>query len=319
MAATNDPLRDPDRLAAVRDAELIGFPREEVIDHLTRLAARLVDAPAALVSMLTDERQFFTSTVGFDGPAVDAGSVPLSRTICRHVVSSGTPLVVADAREDPRLRGNPGVVENGIIAYLGVPLVDAAEHTLGTLCVIDSRPRQWSDAEVETVRELARTVMSTIVLRASARASVRAAARGQDSGATGEQVEAREVRAAAVDYIDAVDRYETAMRQGAPTAEQLDIEVGHREAVARAFEVLATTQERLDAVPRADTSDDDLAAGRRRLTDAVRAYIRAEREREAASTAFMARRISLDDYQIACAAIRTPELELRQALIDTAT
>jgi hypothetical protein len=61
-----------------------------------------------------------------------------------------------------------------------------------------------------------------------------------------------------------------------------------------------------------------LAADRRRLADAVRAYVRAERARAAASAAFTERRIHLEDFQIACAAVRTPELELRQALIDTA-
>jgi signal transduction protein with GAF and PtsI domain len=232
------------------------------------------------------------------------------------VVSSGAPLVVADAREDPLLRTNPGVVENGVVAYLGVPLVDAGDHTLGTLCVIDSQPRQWSAAEVETVRELARTVMSTVALRSSARAAARAAAGASAAG--GAEDGAREVRAAAVEYVAAMDRYDTAMRQGPATAEQLEREAEHREAVARAFDVLAVTLERFDAIPSADAPDDDLAADRRRLADAVRAYVRAERARAAASAAFTERRIHLEDFQIACAAVRTPELELRQALIDTA-
>jgi hypothetical protein len=130
------------------------------------------------------------------------------------------------------------------------------------------------------------------------------------------------LRAAAVAYVAAMDRYDTAVRQGQATPEQLDLEVEHRQAVARAFEELGRMLERFDAAPPAGAADGaadgDLSADRRRLADAVRAYVRAEREREAASAAFLARRLGLDEFQIACAAVRTPELELRQALINTA-
>ena len=89
---------------------------------------------------------------------------PLSHSFCQHAVAQREPLVVGDAREHPVLKDNPAIADMGAIAYAGVPLIGADDHALGTLCVIDSRPRQWSKHQVELLSDLAASVVSEITL-----------------------------------------------------------------------------------------------------------------------------------------------------------
>lgn len=161
----SDPVHDADRLAALRALGLLDGPASPAFDRLTRLAAKVVRAPVALVSLVDDDRQFFASSRGLCEPWASCRQTPLSHSFCQHVVRSGDPLVIPDARRDPLVRGNRAIPELGVSAYLGMPLTTAAGHVLGSLCVIDDRPRDWDEDEVETLRDLAAAVMTEIGLR----------------------------------------------------------------------------------------------------------------------------------------------------------
>jgi hypothetical protein len=151
--------RDPDRLAALRATGLLDSDPEPGFDRHARLAAQMLNAPIALVSLVDEDRQFFKSGLG-----VEERETPLSHSFCQHAVARREPLVVDDAREHPILKDNPAVLEMGAIAYAGVPLIDPAGQALGTLCVLDNRPRQWSSHQVELLADLAESVMSEIAL-----------------------------------------------------------------------------------------------------------------------------------------------------------
>jgi GAF domain-containing protein len=151
--------RNPERLAALRATGLLDSDPEPGFDRHARLAAQMLSAPIALVSLVDEDRQFFKSGLG-----VEERETPLSHSFCQHAVARREPLVVDDAREHPILKDNPAIREMGAIAYAGVPLVDPAGHALGTLCVLDSRPRQWSSHQVELLTDLAASVMSEIEL-----------------------------------------------------------------------------------------------------------------------------------------------------------
>jgi diguanylate cyclase (GGDEF)-like protein/PAS domain S-box-containing protein len=153
-------LSDPARLRALVRSELMDSAPEEVFDRLTTLASRVMDAPIALMSLVDDERQFFKSAVG-----VDIKQTPLSHSLCQHVVIDQEPLVVSDARLEPRLRDNPAIDELGVIAYAGVPLTDSAGQTLGSFCVVQGTPREWESEEVDLLRNLARSAIAEIELR----------------------------------------------------------------------------------------------------------------------------------------------------------
>jgi hypothetical protein len=95
---THSLLLRPDRLAALRQTALLDTPPEEGFDRLTRMAARLLGAPTSLISLVTDERQFFKSTIGLPEPWATRRSAPLSFSFCSTVAGTGEPLVVEDAR-----------------------------------------------------------------------------------------------------------------------------------------------------------------------------------------------------------------------------
>lgn len=156
---------DSRRLAALRATELLDTPPDEIFDRLSRLAAALLHAPVALVSLVDSDRQFFKSCVGLPEPWGSRRETPLSHSACRLAVESGSPLLVRDAREHPALRNTPVTDEFGVVAYAGVPLVTGVGEVLGTLCVIDWEPRDWTDAEVAALTELAAAAVREIELR----------------------------------------------------------------------------------------------------------------------------------------------------------
>src|SRR4051794_34482891 len=119
----SDLIADAARLEALRRTGLLDTPPEPSFDRLTRLAARLLHAPVALVSLVDADRQFFKSCVGLPEPWSSRRQTPLSHPFCRHEVATGEPLIIEDARQHPLLCGNAAIKDLGVVAYLGIPLV----------------------------------------------------------------------------------------------------------------------------------------------------------------------------------------------------
>ena len=164
--AVLDAVRDPARLAALRGLDLLDTPTEAAFDRLTRLASRLLGVPVALVSLVDAERQFFKSAV-LPEALGEIRETPLSHSFCRHAVASGRSLVIGDVRGHPAVGDNPAVAEFGVTAYAGIPLVTAAGHALGSFCVLDTRPRDWTAEEVAILTDLAASALTEIELRAA--------------------------------------------------------------------------------------------------------------------------------------------------------
>ncbi len=156
-------LTSPARLAAVEAVGVAGA--DAVLDRLARLTARVLGAPTALVSLVEAGRQVFPGCAGLAEPWATARGTPLSHSFCRHVVTTGKPLVVADARCDERVCANLAIADLGVIAYAGVPLVTPDGEVLGSLCVIDRAPRQWTPADVATLEDLAQGTAADLALR----------------------------------------------------------------------------------------------------------------------------------------------------------
>ena len=161
-------LRDEARLTALWRTGLLDTPPEEVFDRLSRLTRRMLNAPVALVSLVEADRQFFKSALGLPEPWATTRETPLSHSFCQHVVATGAPLRVEDARHDPLVCDNLAVPELGVVAYLGMPLATADGQVLGSLCAIDTRPRDWTAEDAAALRDLAALAMSELSLRALA-------------------------------------------------------------------------------------------------------------------------------------------------------
>jgi hypothetical protein len=156
------PLADPARIEALNRTGLLDSPPDEAFDRLTRTAARLLDAPVALISLLDEGRQFFKSCVGLGEPWSTRRETPLSHSFCQYVLKSPEPLVIEDARTHPLTRENLAVRDLDVVAYAGVPLITSSGHTLGALCVIDHHERDWSTEQIETLGIVAAAVVAEI-------------------------------------------------------------------------------------------------------------------------------------------------------------
>lgn len=159
---------DPGRIGALRATGLLDSDVTPSFDRLARLAAQVLNAPVALVSLVDADRQFFKSCLGLPEPWASARQSPLTHSFCQHAVASRETLLVDDAREHSLLRDNPAIRDMGVIAYAGVPLIDPDGHVLGTLCVIDSRPRHWTTHQVQLLSDLAASVVTEINLSGAA-------------------------------------------------------------------------------------------------------------------------------------------------------
>jgi PAS domain S-box-containing protein len=150
------------RWAALRASGLLDAPAEERFDRLTRLARRLLRTPVALLTLLDPERQFFLSAQGLPEPWASLRETPLSHSFCRSVVETGLSLTVPDAREDPRLRGNPAIEALGFVAYLAVPLTLPDGCVVGALCAIDREPRAWATEDEQALADLAGAAIAEV-------------------------------------------------------------------------------------------------------------------------------------------------------------
>lgn len=150
---------EKERLAALRLLNLLDTAPEERFDRYTRIAAALFDVPVALVTLVDEDRQWFKSCIG-------TNECETSREVsfCAHALKQQEVMVVADALADPRFADNPIVVGGPRIRfYAGAPLRILGGHCIGTLCIIDHRPRQLSDEERKLLADLGRLVEKELI------------------------------------------------------------------------------------------------------------------------------------------------------------
>ena len=158
-------LAAPDRLQRLGSTGLIGAAISPVLERLTRLATLLIGVPVSAVSLVDDLGQHFVGLHGLSGRAGEQRGTPLSHSFCQHVAAQGSPLITADAREVPMLQNNLAVPALGVVAYAGVPLITADGLCLGAFCAIDTKPHDWTEAQLTVLRDLAASAMVEIELR----------------------------------------------------------------------------------------------------------------------------------------------------------
>lgn len=166
----DETARNPTRLEALRETNLLDSPPEPVFDRLTKFAATVLRVPVAIMTLIDRDRQFFKSHCGLSGTMAEDRENPLSYSFCKYVVASGEPLLIPDARVDPLVQNNPAVFEHGVVAYIGVPLVTETGQRLGTLCAFDTKIRQWSQEDTEVLRAVAAQIMTEVELRTKTQA-----------------------------------------------------------------------------------------------------------------------------------------------------
>ncbi|GAA3868174.1 EAL domain-containing protein [Celeribacter arenosi] len=146
------------RLQLLDDIGLMHSGHSAEFDAITDLAAQLLGCPIALISIVGEDEQWFKASVG-----LDATRAPRQDAFCGHTIMGKEPMIVRDARHDERFAANPLVIgEPHVVFYAGVPISIDGEHNLGTLCVIDKKPHQISDEQLEQLRGLAKVAEGLI-------------------------------------------------------------------------------------------------------------------------------------------------------------
>jgi len=154
MAAAPLPADEQERVRQLAACAILDTPPDAAFDDIAQLARLICDTPMALVSMVDMQRQWFKARVG-----LELGETPRDHSFCAHALEQTTPLVIADAQADPRFRDNPLVTGEPFIRfYAGVPIRLGAGSALGTLCVLDTKPRALTAAQLEALSVLARRV-----------------------------------------------------------------------------------------------------------------------------------------------------------------
>ncbi len=150
--------RESERLLAVEETGLLDEPVDRVQQAAARLASEIFDVPIGAVSLVAENRQWFSAIHG-----LECRETSRDAAFCAHTILGEVPLVVEDAQSDPRFRENPLVTGDPRIRfYAGVPLRTSDQLPLGSLCVIDRRPRRPTEGQLEALSTLGSLVVAQL-------------------------------------------------------------------------------------------------------------------------------------------------------------
>ncbi len=160
------PADEEERLAALAELNLLDTEAEPVFDRITAKLARVFEMPIALISLIDRDRQFFKSQTGLPEDLAKSRQTARNVSVCGHVVAKNQVMIVEDLARDRRFANNPLLKEHGIRFYAGVPLLAPNGQPIGSLCLMDMKPRQLTEREKRLLQEYANEVMEEIAKRA---------------------------------------------------------------------------------------------------------------------------------------------------------
>lgn len=154
--------REKERLALLNSYSILDTLPEKDYDNLTKLAAEICQTPISLITLLDDKRQWFKSHYG-----LETSETPIEDAFCAHAITGNDPIFTTeDARKDTRFQENPLVTgDPNIVFYAGIPLKNSNGLPLGTLCVIDNKPRTLTESQKDSLNILSEQVINLLELR----------------------------------------------------------------------------------------------------------------------------------------------------------
>lgn len=165
-AADDTDENERDRVAALRSYGILDTEPEPAFDRFTRMAADTFGVPIALISLVDEKRQWFKSHQG-----LDLTETPRETSFCKYAIRQSDIMVVPDATKDPRFANNPLVTGSpGVRFYAGIPLSSPEGHKIGTLCILDMKPRKFSEREQKMLADFGALVMQELKAKLPSRA-----------------------------------------------------------------------------------------------------------------------------------------------------
>ena len=165
MLPAPTPPNEEERLAELTGLNLLDTPREANFDHVTERLTKLFRVPMALMTLIDKDRQWFKSKAGLQADLAETRFTSRDVSLCGHVVANDEVLIVRDLARDPRFANNPFVKEHGLRFYAGVPLRGPNGFPIGSLCILDTKPRDMTTQEQELLKMIASDVMDQIKRR----------------------------------------------------------------------------------------------------------------------------------------------------------
>jgi hypothetical protein len=165
------PKNERQRIKILWQYDVLDTVPEAAFDELAELASVICGTPVALITLVDEDRQWFKSKVG-----ISISETSRDVSMCAHAILQKKLFIVPDATKDRRFKDNPLVTASPKIRfYAGMPLVAAGGHALGTICVVDQKPRTLTAGQQEALRVLARHTMTLLELRRQARVPIKVA------------------------------------------------------------------------------------------------------------------------------------------------
>jgi len=185
MAAAPLPENEEERLAELMNLHLLDGEPERVFDRVTAKLAKLFQVPIALITFVDRDRQWFKSQVGLPEDLARERCTPRSVSICGHMVAKNDTLVVEDLARDRRFANNPLIKARGLRFYAGTPVRGVGGFPIGSLCLLDVRPRKMTDHERRVLESFANDLSEEIQQRATEKGAAALAVRQSVPAATG--------------------------------------------------------------------------------------------------------------------------------------
>ena len=170
MVPAPTPPNEEERLAELNGLNLLDTPIEADFDQVTERLTKLFRVPTALLTLIDKDRQWFKSQTGLPADLAEARSTSRDVSLCGHVIANDEVLIVRDLARDPRFANNPFVKERGLRFYAGVPLRGPNGFPIGTLSILDTKPREMTRQEQDLLKMIAGDVMEQIKRRPVAEA-----------------------------------------------------------------------------------------------------------------------------------------------------
>jgi len=165
MMAAPALANEEERLEELKGLKILDTPAEEKFDRLTEHLTRLFKVPIALVTLIDKDRQWFKSQIGLPDDLAEARATPRDVSVCGHVVAQNEILVVRDLARDPRFANNPFLKQRGFRFYAGVPLRGPNGLPVGSVCILDTKPREMSGQEQQLLQIVAEDAMEELKRR----------------------------------------------------------------------------------------------------------------------------------------------------------
>ena len=149
------------RMSALHRYEILDTPREAPFDRITGLVRTVLNVPISTLSLIDADRQWYKSCLG-----MESSDLPRELSFCTHTIQLRSPLYVPDTWQDVRFAQYPSVTgEPFIRSYLGIPLATPDGYNLGALCALDTRPRDFSEGQIEVLKSFAALAENELELR----------------------------------------------------------------------------------------------------------------------------------------------------------